>query len=214
MDKLYVSNKDESVRLFKNNFLEKFTHVHWSVPIILYMPVVVFLLGWANKASALTSVLLVLGGIFVWTLTEYVMHRFVFHYQPKSNWGKQLHFLVHGVHHDYPSDSTRLVMPPSASIPLAALFFGLFYLLTPASALPSLFAGFLFGYVCYDCIHYATHHAPMNGRLGRWLKHHHLHHHFRDDERGYGVSSPLWDYVFRTMEKRDDVSSKVQEPPA
>jgi 4-hydroxysphinganine ceramide fatty acyl 2-hydroxylase len=143
-------------------------------------------------------------GVFVWTLTEYLLHRFVFHYQPTSEFGKRIHFMTHGVHHDYPSDSKRLVMVPSVSIPLAALFYGLFLLISgPFYVLP-FFAGFIFGYICYDEIHYATHHAPLKGGVGLWLKHHHVLHHYRNPDRGYGVSSPLWDYVFGTMEETEE----------
>ncbi len=202
MARLYVSNKDESARLFKSDFLEKFTHVHWCVPIILYVPVSIYFLARAPEAALPTGVLLFLGGILAWTLTEYLLHRFVFHYQPSSAWGKRLHFLAHGVHHDYPNDSTRLVMPPSVSVPLAILFYGMFSLLLPSGYLPTFYAAFLLGYVAYDTIHYATHHAPMKGRLGAWLKYHHLRHHYRDDARGFGVSTPVWDYVFGTMYKR------------
>jgi sterol desaturase/sphingolipid hydroxylase (fatty acid hydroxylase superfamily) len=143
-------------------------------------------------------------GLFVWTLTEYLLHRFVFHFEPTSEFGKRLHFMTHGVHHDYPSDSKRLVMVPSVSIPLAALFYGLFLLISgPFYVLP-FFAGFIFGYICYDEIHYATHHAPMKGRVALWLKHHHVLHHYKDPNRGYGVSSPLWDYIFGTMEEAEE----------
>jgi sterol desaturase/sphingolipid hydroxylase (fatty acid hydroxylase superfamily) len=209
MAKHYVSNKDESVRLFKNDFLEMFTQVHWSVPIILYVPAIVFFLMRYSGASAQMAVPWCLGGVLFWTLTEYILHRFVFHYQPASAWGRRIHFLAHGVHHDYPNDSRRLVMPPSVSVPLAFLFYGSFYLLIPRGFLPVFFAGFLFGYVCYDTLHYATHHAPMRGKLGHWLKHHHLRHHYLDKDRGFGVSTPLWDFVFRTMSGR-----RNQEPSA
>jgi len=207
MPKLYVSNKDESARLFKTDFLEVFTHVHWSVPIILYVPVIIYFLVQTSAVTGYgtsTAVLLFLGGLFVWTLTEYTLHRFIFHYPPTSSWGKRIHFLVHGVHHDYPNDSKRLVMPPIVSIPLAALFYGLFTLLLGGAYVPPFFAGFIFGYVCYDTIHYATHHAPMKSGLALWVKHHHVRHHYLDDKRGFGVSTPLWDYVFGTMYKREE----------
>src|SRR2546423_15692084 len=87
-------------------------------------------------------------GIIIWTLVEYTMHRWVFHYQPKSRWGKQLHFLLHGVRHDYPKDASRLVMPPIVSIPLALLFCGLFFVVFGRVA-PAAFAGFLIGYLFY-----------------------------------------------------------------
>jgi sterol desaturase/sphingolipid hydroxylase (fatty acid hydroxylase superfamily) len=201
MAKLYVSNKDESARLFKSNFLEMFTHVHWSVPIIIYLPVVVFfvieaagnpLIGW------LEGVGMFLVGILIWTLTEYTLHRFVFHYEPKSELGKRIHFLTHGVHHDYPNDSKRLVMPPSVSIPLALVFYFLFWVLFGATYVAPFFAGFIFGYILYDEIHYATHHALMKGKVGQFLKHYHVLHHYKDPSKRFGVSSPLWDYVFGT----------------
>jgi len=204
MARLYVSNKNESVRLFKTDFLEKFTHVHWSVPILLYVPVSIYFLTRATEAKPGMKALVFLGGVFIWTFTEYMLHRFVFHYHPSSAWGQKLHFLAHGVHHDYPNDSRRLVMPPTVSIPLAILFYGLFYLLIPSGSVSAFYGGFLFGYVCYDTIHYALHHAPIKGKLGHWLKHHHLRHHYLDNGRGFGVSTPLWDYVFGTMDERED----------
>lgn len=207
MAKLYVSNKDESARLFESDFLELFTHVHWSVPIIIYLPVVLYFLVRTVSQGVVTlpqGFSLFVFGVLVWTLTEYLLHRFIFHYEPKSNWGKRLHFLTHGVHHDYPNDTKRLVMPPSVSIPLALLFYGLFYLVAGPNYVGLFFAGFIFGYIGYDEIHYATHHAPLKGRVGLWLKHHHVLHHYRDPNKGYGVSSPLWDYVFGTMEEAEE----------
>jgi sterol desaturase/sphingolipid hydroxylase (fatty acid hydroxylase superfamily) len=203
MAKLYVSNKDESARIFKSDFLEMFTHVHWSVPIIIYAPVSGYFLYRAFQDPELTSMtgfLLVLAGLLFWTITEYTLHRYVFHYEPKSTWGQRLHFMMHGVHHDFPNDTKRLVMPPSVSVPLAILFLGLFALLLPGYAVAPFFAGFIIGYILYDEIHYATHHWPMKGKILLAVKHHHVLHHYHDPERGYGVSSPLWDYVFRTVD--------------
>lgn len=214
MARLYMSNKDESDRLFKNDFLEFFTHVHWSVPIIIFLPVVFYFLyrtaldGVMGIGSALS---LFIAGLFIWTLTEYLLHRFAFHYEPKSAWGKRMHYLTHGVHHAYPNDTKRLVMVPSVSIPLALLFYGLFYLLMGPYYVAPFFAGFIFGYICYDEIHYATHHAPFKGGIFLWLKHHHILHHYREPARGFGVSSPLWDYVFGTMEEsREEVQVKSE----
>lgn len=211
MAKLYVSNKDESVPLFKSRFLEIFTHVHWSVPLIIFVPVVSYFLYQAATTHALTLpriLLLFAGGTFVWTLTEYVIHRFIFHYEPKSAWGRRIHFLTHGVHHDYPNDSLRLVMVPAISVPLAILFYSLFYLLMGPALTAPFFAGFVTGYLLYDMIHYATHHAPMKSKLGLWLKHHHVRHHYQDYQRGYGVSSPLWDVIFGTMHRQIDRKSR------
>jgi sterol desaturase/sphingolipid hydroxylase (fatty acid hydroxylase superfamily) len=210
MAKLYVSNKDESARLFKSDFLEIFTHVHWSVPIIIYLPVVVYFVVQAVGSSVirwLDGAGMFLIGVFIWTLTEYILHRFVFHYEPTSEIGKRIHFLTHGVHHDYPNDSKRLVMPPSVSIPLALLFYFLFRLLVGGTYVAPFFAGFIFGYILYDEIHYATHHAPMKGNVGQFLKHYHILHHYKEPSKRFGVSSPIWDYVFgTTYHEEEDVA--------
>ncbi len=209
MAKLYTSNKDESARIFKSNVLEFFTHVHWSVPIIVYLPVVIYFVYQAAVTPGLTTSMIVslfVVGILFWTFTEYMLHRFVFHYEPKSSWGKYLHFMMHGVHHEYPNDSKRLVMPPSVSIPLASLFFGVFTLVLGPMYTAPFFAGFMLGYIFYDEIHYATHHAPMKFGLWQKMKHHHILHHYRNPGRGYGVSSPLWDYVFGTMDPTEEES--------
>jgi sterol desaturase/sphingolipid hydroxylase (fatty acid hydroxylase superfamily) len=213
MPKTYVSNKDESARLFKSDFLELFTHVHWSVPIIVYLPVVLFFLYRTseNPLVGLSSgIALFVFGLFLWTLTEYLLHRYVFHFEPKSAIGKRIHFLTHGVHHDYPNDSKRLVMPPLVSIPLAFAFFFLFLSIFGGNYLPPVFAGFIFGYICYDEIHYATHHAPLKGKVGLFLKHHHVKHHYKDPSMRYGVSSPLWDFVFGTID-RDEKTVVMEE---
>ncbi len=116
MKKLFVSNKDESVRMFKYDWMEFFTKVHFSVPLFLYVPVVSYFLYVAitdPNLHILTTLGLFAGGVFAWSMAEYFLHRFVFHYHPTSELGKKIHFIVHGVHHDYPHDSKRLVMPPS-----------------------------------------------------------------------------------------------------
>ena len=203
MNRLYVSNKDETVRMFESDFMEFFSHVHPATPVLLFGPIIGLMLYLAfahNNLSVLTVLAFFVVGILSWTLLEYVIHRYVFHYEPKTRLGKLLHFIVHGVHHDYPNDATRLVMPPIISIPLAVVFYVLF-MLTLGRFAPAALAGFGFGYVCYDSIHYATHHFAMKRGIWRWLKQYHLRHHYHDDHVGYGVSSPLWDYVFKTTRK-------------
>ena len=203
MNKPFVSNKNETVRMFESNFMEFFSHVHPATPVILYGPIIALMLYLAFVQKGL-SFLAVLGffviGVLTWTLLEYVIHRYVFHYEPKTRVGKLLHFIMHGVHHDHPNDATRLVMPPIISVPLAVVFYVVF-ILTLGRFAPAALAGFGFGYVCYDTIHYATHHFAMKRGVWRWLKQYHLRHHYQDDHAGYGVSSPLWDHVFKTTRK-------------
>ena len=129
---LYVSNKNETVRMFESDFMEFFSRVHPAIPLILYLPVVgamLYVSVWQRQLSLVAVAALFLLGILLWTLTEYLIHRYIFHYQPKTRIGKRLHYIIHGVHHDYPSDARRLVMPPSISVPLAFLFYGIFLLI-------------------------------------------------------------------------------------
>jgi len=195
----FVSNRDESVRLFKNPVMEYFSHIHPATPLVVYLPIIaVALYSGFKDTNPLNGTLTFLAGIVIWTLLEYTIHRFAFHYHPKSEMGKRIHFLVHGVHHDYPRDSTRLVMPLPVSIPLAVIFYIVFQALFGNLYL-TYFAGLVFGYVAYDSIHYATHHFPMKKGIGKFLKEYHLRHHYNDQNKAFGVSNPLWDYVFFTV---------------
>jgi sterol desaturase/sphingolipid hydroxylase (fatty acid hydroxylase superfamily) len=93
-------------------------------------------------------------------------------------------------------------MPPAASVPLALIFYALFWLVLGADAAFAFGAGFLAGYLAYDMIHYALHHHSPRSRFGKWLRELHMRHHFQDDERGFGISAPYWDRVFGTMHVR------------
>ncbi len=201
MAKNYISNKDESVRLFENDFLESLSRVHWSVPLLIFIPIISYFLYRAIFLFGLTFSTITIWfliGIVVWTFTEYFLHRFVFHYQPKSEFGNRLHFLMHGVHHAYPKDSKRLVMPPSVSLPLASLFFILYLKILGYIIISPFFAGFLTGYLFYDITHYAIHHFNLHSKFWLAIKNHHAKHHYQNPELGFGVSQPVWDYVFGT----------------
>ncbi|HKR04184.1 MAG TPA: sterol desaturase family protein [Bacteroidia bacterium] len=201
MAKKFISNKDECVPMFENSSLEKLTRVHFTVPLFLYVPVILFCLYksiFVFELSFLAIIGFIVLGLFVWTFTEYVLHRFVFHWEIPGEMGKKIHFIFHGVHHDYPSDSKRLVMVPAVSIPLAVLFYFMFYKMLGEINVTPFFAGFLVGYLFYDMSHYAVHHFNLKSKFWLELKNHHMLHHYKDDHNGYGVSSKFWDLVFRT----------------
>lgn len=209
--KLFISNKDECVRMFKNDFLDKLSHVHYTVPLYIFVPVILYFLYKSVFVFSLgiwTIMGFFLLGLFIWTLTEYVLHRFVFHFELPGKIGQRIHFIFHGVHHDYPSDSKRLVMVPTVSIPLAALFYYLFSLMLGSIHVAPFFIGFIAGYLFYDMSHYAVHHFNLKGKFWLELKHHHMRHHYSDNENGYGVSSKFWDLVFRTMFKKQKASTE------
>lgn len=205
----YVSNSTDSPRMFKNDFLEALTKVHFSVPIIFWVPVMIYFVRKAYVVGQLPVSHIVgyfLFGLAFWTLAEYILHRWVFHYHPKSEWGQRLHFIFHGVHHDYPKDRLRLVMPLSASIPMATIIYFIFYIFFSEYNLAAFFAGFILGYLIYDECHYAMHHANFKSGFFKKLKDHHMLHHYSDPEKGFGVSSAFWDKVFNS-----GFPSKVQK---
>jgi dihydroceramide fatty acyl 2-hydroxylase len=189
--------------LFASRFLDFFSRIHPVVPALIYIPTITALvvLGARAGQGTLEIVALMIAGLAIWTLSEYWLHRKVFHWDPDHPIGHRLHFIIHGVHHDHPNDKMRLVMPPGASIPLALLFFGIFWLVFGLPTAYPLFGGFLIGYLIYDYMHYYLHHAVPRSQLGKQLREQHMRHHFQDHRYGFGVSSPLWDVVFRTLPK-------------
>ncbi|MEZ4298662.1 MAG: sterol desaturase family protein [Polyangiaceae bacterium] len=187
-------------RMFETPLIERFSRVHPTAPFIFWLPVV-FYLGYralTNGAAVAPFAGLVLAGILVWTLAEYILHRYVFHYSGPRPWQRRMNFIIHGVHHDYPSDPDRLVMPLGASIPMGVVFYILFRVIAGPVYCDPFFIGFGVGYLAYDGIHYAVHHFRMTSRIGKWLKRYHMIHHHTGVDAKWGVSSPLWDYIFRT----------------
>jgi len=200
-DPVEANRTESSVRLFQNDLLEALTHVHPLVPLLFWGPIAGFLL-WRSVAvhELPASGLFAIGALalFLWTLTEYCLHRFVFHFPAQSRAGRYLVFLFHGVHHATPRDKTRLVMPPAGGILLLIVLYQVFRLLVPAPWIEPFLAFFLVGYLAYDYIHYATHHFPMRSKVLHFLKVYHLHHHYGAKGLRFGVSSPIWDRVFGT----------------
>ena len=185
--------------MFESDFLDRLSRVHPVVPLIVFIPTIAVLFGLGQEGQSPPRVAgLLLAGWLFWTLTEYWLHRLVFHFEPETGLGARLHWIIHGVHHDHPNDPLRLVMPPSVSIPLAALFYIAFAAVLGAPDAYLFMAGFLSGYLAYDMTHFHVHHHSPRTRLGKLLRELHMRHHFQDDTRGFGVSAPFWDYVFRT----------------
>jgi len=202
--KVRTDKLSASPQLFESDFLNFFSRVHPAIPGLLFVPVVVVMewLGADRGQSAWELILLSLGGIAIWTLTEYWLHRLVFHLEPDNAFGRRMHFIIHGIHHDHPNDKLRLVMPPAVSIPLAALFFFAFTLIFGTPAAYPLFGGFIAGYLFYDYTHYYVHHFVPKSDFGKQLREQHMRHHFQDHRFGFGVSSPVWDVVFRTLPRK------------
>ncbi len=204
-----INNSDVPIRLFKSDFLEYFTHISPITVLVIWVPVAGYFLARAvaEAAVGLNAIYIPVAfiiGLLVWTFTEYMMHRFVFHFRPRNAAQEKIIFLFHGVHHAQPQLKTRLVMPPILSVPLAFLFYALFAsivggLFNAPLWIAPMFSGVVTGYLIYDMTHYATHHFAMHAGWFKWLKRYHMMHHWKTPNERYGVSSPLWDVVFHTM---------------
>jgi dihydroceramide fatty acyl 2-hydroxylase len=189
--------------MFSSPLLDRFTRVHVAVVPAVFVPVVLVQLVLALGDLAPGAVVAwTLAGYVTWTLTEYWLHRVVFHFAPERGIGARLHWMLHGVHHDHPNDPLRLVMPPSASLPMGALFVLLFHAVLGFGAACALGAGFFAGYLAYDLTHFYVHHARPASRIGKRLRENHMRHHFQDPTTAYGVSAPFWDRVFGTAPPR------------
>lgn len=193
----------ESPRMFRSDFIDFFSRTHFSVVPIMFVPASAWLL-WYSVARAgvswVASLGLAIGGFLAWTLSEYWLHRTFFHWEPPGRWGERMHFLVHGVHHKWPNDRYRLVMPPAVSLTLFVVFLALFLLLLGWTYAWAFHAGYVVGYMFYDLMHYYVHHGRPKSAYLKRLRKHHMVHHFKTPHARYGVSSKFWDYVFRTVE--------------
>ncbi len=196
-----------SPRMFESGWIERyFSRVRPSHVVAIWIPVALFSFWRAVRAPVAApgwQLFAVAMGVVLWTLLEYVLHRFLFHFVPdeSSDFQKETLWLIHGVHHDYPWDGDRLVMPPTpAAVIAVALWFPLHWLFGPCFWAGA--GGIVLGYVCYDLTHYHLHHGKPTTSLGKWLRTYHLAHHFSAPNVRYGVTTPVWDLVFGTYPQR------------
>lgn len=178
----------DSAPLF-GNFLEPLSKTAWYVVPIMWLPPVFYgtYLGFANLPTHQALFYWPLG-LFLWTLVEYLMHRFLFHIDqvlPDHPIFLTLHFILHGIHHYLPMDKYRLVMPPTLFLALALPFYKLAHTVFFYNwyAAVTVFSGGIFGYICYDCTHYWLHHKQLPAYV-RELKKYHLAHHYQNFELG------------------------------
>ena len=202
-----------SDRLFKNKILESLTRTHIAVPLTIFYGAAVGLVGFSlyyGIIAPMANLWLFVGGFIFFTFVEYLVHRYAFHIKTDTPAKAKFQHTFHGVHHDFPRDKTRLAMPPVASVILASILFLGYRLVLGFYGLPFA-AGFLAGYASYLCIHYSVHafKPPKNFLRILWV--HHAVHHYQEPDAAFGVSSPLWDHIFRTMPKTRLSSDKVDK---
>ena len=210
-----IHNKGQA-QLFKNQYLEMLTKTHPLVIWGIYLPVVIgFPLYAVNRFGfdGIRITLIFITGILFWTLFEYVMHRYIFHWVAESERAKKIVYVMHGNHHHFPRDRERLFMPPVPSLILASIIFLSLYFIIGQNVFV-FFPGFIFGYLMYGSMHFAIHawNPPFKWMKPLW-RNHHLHH-YKNENKGFGVSTTIWDRVFGTMfdlKKEKEDKEKVSE---
>ena len=207
-----TAKQKEPIRLFKSDFLEFFSHISPQVVLVVWIPITIAALIAGVLQFRLYGFawwlfpILLFAGWFIWTFIEYTLHRFIFHYHPRTERLKQIFFTFHGVHHAQPMCKTRLVMPPVISIPVGIVVLGFYYLICATllrvpAFIPPLFAGTTFGYIIYDMVHYILHHNTIKTGYLAMCRRQHMRHHVTCPNMRFGVTLPLWDWVFGTMPK-------------
>lgn len=189
-------------QIFQNKWLEMLTFTSplessltsWSIAAI---SVWIGLSFWPHNTAAQAAIWTGIG-LVSWSLAEYLLHRYLFHLPETAFRGsKRFTYLIHGVHHEYPNDASRTLMPFVPKLIFSVVFLGLFTLILGSKG-PFFSAGFMLGYYFYSMMHYAIHRYKAPSFLRGLWTHHHLHHHLHDD-KAFGVSSTLWDRIFNTM---------------
>ena len=197
-----------SPKLFENPILEKLTHTHISFPFGVIAVALIYY-GIIEKGFETPIMVgLFVAGLFFFTFVEYIMHRYLYHIPATSERKKKISYTMHGVHHDYPKDKSRLAMPPVLSLIVATVLF-IIYRAVLGDYVFGFLAGFLIGYAAYLAVHYSVHAFKVPNNFLKVLWQHHSIHHYRESDRAFGVSSPLWDHIFRTMPRKTAASRKT-----
>ena len=197
--------------MFENPVLEGLTRTNFWFPVTMYYVAAagIFIYGLFTETFLWWQILLYLTiGLIVFSFVEYLVHRFLFHFPAVTKKQKEMLYTMHGVHHEFPRDKDRLVMPPVISVLLAIGFFFLFHAVI-GKIVYLFYPGFIAGYSTYLFIHYAVHaYRPPNNFLKYLWKHHSLHH-YKDTDTAFAVSFPLWDIMFGTMPKEKNKINSV-----
>jgi sterol desaturase/sphingolipid hydroxylase (fatty acid hydroxylase superfamily) len=210
MYKAEIRTKEEQPKLFSNIVIEKLTYTSPAIIILMYAIVSFILIRHFIHLSPQATLGFIISwygvGLASWTLGEYILHRFLYHDHKDASYHKGHNYLFHGIHHTYPADTKRIILPAIPSLGIASVlfgfFYGLFWLITGSGSLAFVFApGFINGYVAYMLVHFTVHKVPSPKRFNFWWRHHNIHH-YQHHDRAFGVTTPLWDIVFRTMPEK------------
>lgn len=204
MEALRKTYSPAQVRLFRSDFLESLTHSNSVIILTIWYPVAFAFLfnGFRSAQSMGTFAVGILIGLFSWSIIEYFAHRVLYHFPVKSPLLRQYMYMYHGVHHREPFASSRVTMP----VLPAALFFVVAYLglnfVIPERYFSSIFGAYILGYALYESLHFAIHRLDLDLPFIRYMRRHHMAHHLGGPQQKFGLTTPIWDYVFGTLGKK------------
>jgi len=164
----------------------------FAVIVLIY---VAFAAGGMQAVPVFAGSLII--GVVIWTLVEYLVHRFVYHHAPFFS-------ALHDSHHKAPASFIGVPSFVSSGFLIAVCFFPV--RMFDAIAACGFTSGMLIGYAAYMFVHHATHHFSIEP--GHWLyksRVRHMAHHYHDNAN-FGVSTGFWDRVFGTTGVRRDRS--------
>ena len=149
----------------------------------------------------LTAAANLLAGAFAWTFAEYGLHHWNGHRMLGKTTFSKLHLRHHADQRYFAPTSAKIAAAiPANALVAAATIWGFGPVVGIAFT-----TGFATMYAAYEVIHRRTHTHPPRGWYSRWTRRHHLYHHFGSPKMNHGVTTPLWDLVFRTHVAPPDV---------
>lgn len=207
--------RNESPRIFKNPILEALSKTNTWFPAVFWGSIIIasFLIGLLHyELSFLMAGMFFLGGFIFWNFFEYAMHRWVFHFTSKYRLLNKIPYYLHTIHHEYPDDCYRLLAPPLMTVPVVGILFAFFYLcfFCSPNVFPA-FSGFMLGYLSYEYTHFYIHFGSARSGYAKNLRKNHLRHHYAWPNALFGVTSPFWDYLFRTYISEDEHRAKSKK---
>lgn len=138
--------------------------------------------------------LALVAGTAGWTFTEYAMH----HWNGHLARGKTRFSREHLAHHRESGYFTTHATKAQMALPIVAIVYALSWWLVGGMVASGFTLGLVSAYIGYEWLHWACHARAPRTRFGRWARRHHFHHHFSSAKHNHGVTSPVWDLVFRT----------------
>lgn len=159
-------------------------------------------------------------GVFVYSLVEYLMHRFLYHWEPEN---KFIRFITadvgrhHMRHHREPSDYKAAINAVQTPVIILCSFMATWVFVMPEPIegfwLASVLAGSM-NYIAQELIHFGTHHMPMDNRLLAIVKRHHMLHHYREENSNFGLFWTFWDRLLGTAYHQVYRSDRPAKPKA